>query len=127
MIWKYLTQRDATELTAWTNAKLDDELVVVGSYIFFPWTTVSEREWIMHGGQPAAVKRGRPRDDKVWEADRDARLIRQIWKDNKKLLDGKFKPMHHRTGTIEVSAEQIAADRHGVDVEAVRTRLHKKA
>jgi hypothetical protein len=29
MIWKYLTQRDAKELTAWTNDKLNEEPRIV--------------------------------------------------------------------------------------------------
>ena len=76
---------------------------------------------------PAAAKRGRIRDDDVWAAARDVRLIRLFWKQHKKLLEGKFKPTQHRTGTVEVTAEQIAADRYGVDVEAVCNRLHKVA
>jgi hypothetical protein len=128
MIWKYLTQDDAQELIAWTNDKLDREPRIVGDYIFWPWVTASEREWIIHNGNPPSPdKRGRPRDDKIWEAARDARLIRQIWKGHKKFLDDKFRHPQHRTGTIEVTAEEIAANRRGVDVEAVCNRLHKKA
>jgi hypothetical protein len=129
MIWKYLTERDAKELTAWTNDQLDSEPRIVGDYIFWPWLTASDREWIIHDGNPPSPdKRGRPRDDKVWEAARDVRLIRQLWKRHKKVLDGKFRHSQHRTGTITVTAEKIAADRWGVDdVDAVCNRLHKKA
>ena len=128
MIWKYLTQRDADELIAWTNAKLDDEPRVVGSYMFLPWVTRSEAEQIMDGfGVPLPDKRGRPRDEKVWEARRDVDLIRQIWKQHKEFLDSKFKRPQYRNGKITVTAEQIAADRsHVKKVGKVRNRLHKK-
>ena len=81
----------------------------------------------MHGDLPSSDnKRGRPRDDNVWEAARAVGMIRQLWKEHKKFLDGKFRHALHRASTIEVTAEQIAADRWSVDVEAVRNRLHKK-
>jgi hypothetical protein len=154
MIWKFLTVNDAKELTAWTNDQLDQqhakEQMIGNLYIQFGQehsdpddpatfkryfeaasagdTTLFEIDYpeLAKRFFPAAAKRGRTRDDKVWAAARDVRLIRLFWKQHKKFLDGKFKPTQRRTGTSTVEAEQIAADRWGVDVEAVRHRLHKK-
>jgi hypothetical protein len=126
MIWKHLTQHDAKELIAWTNAQLDHEPRIVGDYFFWPWLDRSERELIMHGDDLSPPdKRGRPRDDKVWEAACDVKTIRRLWKQHKEFLDSRFKG-RTRTSRVEVTAEQIAADRSGVDSEAVRIRLHKK-
>jgi hypothetical protein len=139
MIWKYLTEHDARELTAWTNDKLDHEPVVVGDHMFFPWVADSDRKLIIAGDVPwishsdrgwivhdALPERGRPRDVAVWQAARDVGSIRHIWKQHKRFLESKFKHTQHRTGTITVTAEQIAADRNHVDIEAIRNRLHKK-
>jgi hypothetical protein len=154
MIWRHLTQRDEQELTAWTNARLDErrekEEAISEHFIRHgqelsdpdnPTTFKRDFEAASAGDTtlfeidypelakrffPTPAKRGAPRGDKVWEAARDVGLIRQFWKQHKKFLDGKFKCSQHRTGTTEVTAEQIAADRCGVDVEAVRNRLHKK-
>jgi hypothetical protein len=152
MIWKHLTQRDAQELTEWTIAKLDHEQAIVEAFIHAgdhdphhqriitdearavalqaadrgDLTLLREVYPELTKHLPAPPDRGRPRDDKVWEAARDVGLIRRFWKQHKEFLDGKFKRSQHRTGTITVEAEQIAADRWHVDVEAVRNRLHKK-
>ncbi len=153
MIWKHLNKRDEQELTAWTNARLDEQrdkeeaisdlFIRHGQELSDPNDRATfERalEAASAGDMtlfeidypelakrfPTPAKRGRARDDKVWEAARDVGLIRHFWKQHKRFLDGKFKHSQHRTGTITVEAEQIAADRWSVDVDAVRNRLHKK-
>jgi hypothetical protein len=153
MIWKHLNQRDADELIDWTNAKLneqrDKDQEISERFIRYGQelsdsndratferaleaasagdTTLLEIDYPELAKRfPTPGQRGRPRDDRVWEAARDVGLIRQVWKQHREFLDGKFKRSQNRTGTIEVTAEQIAADRCGVDVEAVRNRLHKR-
>jgi hypothetical protein len=123
MIWKYLKKDDATELIEWTLAKLDREPIIENGQMFWPWMSRAEREWEIHGEPSSDNKRGRPRDDNVWEAARDVGLIRQLWKDHKEFLDHKFK--RSKNGNITVIAERIAADRWHVDVEAVYNRIKK--
>lgn len=153
MIWKHLNQPDSQELIAWTNARLDEqcgkEEAISDLFIRFgeELSNPNDRATFERALEaasagdmalleidypelakrfPTPAKRGRPRDDKVWEASREVGLIRQIWKQHKKLLDGKFKRLHfHRNDTIEVTAEMIAAERWGVSFDAVRNRLHK--
>src|SRR5216684_4536608 len=149
MIWKHLNKRDEQELTAWTIARLDEQrdkeqaisdlFIRHGQELSDPndrATFERDLEAANAGDMtlleidypelakrfPAPGKRGRPRDDKVWQAACDVGLIRQFWKQHKKYLDSQFRRSQHRTGTIEITAEQIAADRWGVDVEAVRNR-----
>jgi hypothetical protein len=154
MIWKHLNQHDAQELIAWTNARLDQqrdkEEAISDLFIRFgqELSNPNDRATFERALEAASAgdmtlleidypelakrfstpaKRGRPRDDKVWEAARDVGSIRQIWKQHKKLLVGKFRRLHfHRNDAIEVTAEQIAAERWSVDVDAVRNRLHKR-
>jgi hypothetical protein len=154
MIWKYLTKPDAQWLTAWTDAMLvqqhGTELAMSERFIKFGQeiSDPNDRETFQRALEsasagdltlleidypelaklfPVAAKRGRPRDDKVWEAARDVRLIGQIWKQDKTFLESKLRHTQHRTGTIEVTAEQIVADRSRVDIDAICNRLHKKA
>jgi uncharacterized coiled-coil protein SlyX len=140
MIWKYLDQHDADELIELTIAKLDQAQTIINAInepIVRMQTVLAktkdalaafQRVW---GGDelakrfPTPDQRGRPRDDAVWQAARDVGLIRKIWKDHKEYLDRKFKRSKTSTGNITVTAEQIAADRWHVDVEAVYNRLKK--
>jgi hypothetical protein len=145
-------QRDAQDLIDWTNAKLDqlrdkeeeisERFIRHGQELSNPHDRATfqraleaasagdmslfEIDYPEFAKRFSPDKRGRPRDGKVWEAARDVKSIRQIWKQHKKSLDAKFKRWQRRTSNIEVTAEQIAADRHGVDVDAVCNRLHKK-
>jgi hypothetical protein len=140
MIWKYMTERDAQELIAWTNDKLDHEPVVVGNHMFFPWVTDADRKliiagnipWVSHSDRGWRVhdvlpERGRPRDVAVWQAAQDVGSIRRIWKEHKTFLESKFRRLQHRTGTVTVTAEAVSADRNHVDIDAIFNRLHKKA
>jgi hypothetical protein len=65
------------------------------------------------GQRYAKAKEGDP----LWEATLDVRIIRHLWKKHYKKIN---RPKNDR-----VTAEQIAADRWKVDVEAVVSRLKK--
>jgi hypothetical protein len=145
--WECLTKRDAGELINWTVAKVkeerDKEQAITERFIHYgqelsdpddPATlkralaaadngdmTLLEIDYPEIAKRLPSHKRGRPpktrSGDAVWDAVWDVKLIRRIWK---KYFNKIKRPQNDR-----VNAEQIAAARWGVDVEAVCNRLKK--
>jgi hypothetical protein len=138
-----LSERDAKKkLIERTIAKLDEEQAIVDRFIhagdYDPGPKVISDEQALEAAKNGDItllrkaypefveylhlparKPGRPPKSKdgdaVREAVLDVQLIRRIWKEH----PDEFKRLKN------VTAEQIAADRWGVDIEAVCNRLKK--
>ncbi|MCK1570785.1 hypothetical protein [Bradyrhizobium sp. 174] len=140
--WECANQRDADQLIKWTNNRLDRLDAIAEHFIHVgddDEKLITEEKAIeaadagdlsllrklhpelakfLHRSTRKPGRPPRPEDaDAVREAAIDARVIRHLWQQS----FGKLK----RPQNDKVTAEQIAADRWGVDQQAVRNRLKK--
>jgi hypothetical protein len=140
--WECLDKRDAQEMIKWVNGELDQMEEKRKRFLRYGDEhsgLITEERAIEQGYNgnieplrqmypdlamflhPPKLKRGRPskgnEGDAVKDAALDVKAIRKLWK---KHFKKRNRPLKDR-----VTAEQIAADRWGVDVAVVVARLKK--